>query len=554
MLETLHIRDYALINEIEIGFGPGFNVLTGETGAGKSIIIGALNLVLGARASGEVVRDGARQARVDAVFRIPQPSRHLSQLLSDCEVATENAELVLSRVVTSDGRSRGHAGGSPVPISVLARIGDELVDLHGQHEHQSLLKPDRQLDLLDAFAGAEDAAAAMAATVRALRSLDKSIAELESEDRERVRRVEFLRFEVSEIDAAGLSVEEEEELKARRNLITHAEKIVALAQHAYRALYEGEGAASIDSVDSALQDLEELAAISPGLRPLVDQLAGIRAGIEDVAGEVRSLAGKVEFDPQELETLNQRIALIGRLKRKYGETVSAVLSYRDQALEEIRRFEERDRNLERLQSERRELLQQAETAAQALSRTRKEAARRLDKKVTVALQELGMKGGRFETHFETTAFSFNGIDHVEFYLTANPGEKLKPLRQVASGGEVSRVMLAVKSVFADADKIPTLVFDEIDAGVGGVVAGRVAAKLAELSACHQTICITHIPQIAAAATSHYHVAKTAQKGRSVTTVVPIAGRARAEEIARLLDGSVSELSLKHAMALLKTNA
>ena len=554
MLESLHIQNYALIDDIELEFGPGFNVLTGETGAGKSIIVGALNLVLGARASAEGVRDGADRARVDAVFRIGAPARDLAAALQESDIALEDGVLILSRVVTPDGRSRAYAGGVPVPLAVLAAIGDELVDLHGQHEHQSLLKPARQLDLLDGFAGAQQAAGAVAAAVSALRDVERDLAALEVDDRERARRVEFLQHEVREIETAGLHPGEEEESRERRDLLTNAERIFELSSRAYATLHERDEGAVVDALDAASGDVEELARINNRFTSLAERLAEAREKIEDVAAELREFTTEIEFDPQELEDINARLTLISALKRKYGESIAAVLAYGERAREEVAAFEQRDERLAQLKRQRGALFVEGRRLAGVLSEQRKKAARALDKQIAAALAELGMKGGRFETRFECGELCATGIDRVEFLLAANPGEPLKPLRHVASGGEISRVMLALKSVFAKADTIPTLIFDEIDAGVGGAVANKVAAKLAELAGSHQTICISHLPQIAAAAQTHFHVAKETQKKRTVTSVARIADEDRVRELARLLDGSVSAVSIEHARSLLAPQA
>lgn len=554
MLESLHIQNYALIDDIELEFGPDFNVLTGETGAGKSIIVGALNLVLGARASAEGVRDGADRARVDAVFRIGAPARDLAAALQESDIALEDGVLILSRVVTPDGRSRAYAGGVPVPLAVLAAIGDELVDLHGQHEHQSLLKPARQLDLLDGFAGAQQAAGAVAAAVSALRDVERDLAALEVDDRERARRVEFLQHEVREIETAGLHPGEEEESRERRDLLTNAERIFELSSRAYATLHERDEGAVVDALDAASGDVEELARINNRFTSLAERLAEAREKIEDVAAELREFTTEIEFDPQELEDINARLTLISALKRKYGESIAAVLAYGERAREEVAAFEQRDERLAQLKRQRGALFEEGRRLAGELSEQRKKAARALDKQIAAALAELGMKGGRFETRFERGELCATGIDRVEFLLAANPGEPLKPLRHVASGGEISRVMLALKSVFAKADTIPTLIFDEIDAGVGGAVANKVAAKLAELAGSHQTICISHLPQIAAAAQTHFHVAKETQKKRTVTSVARIADEDRVRELARLLDGSVSAVSIEHARSLLAPQA
>lgn len=550
MLETLRIKNYALIDEVEVDFRPGFNALTGETGAGKSILVGALNLVLGARASGDVLRSEAKRASIDAVFRLNTPSRRLQQLLDDHAIELEEGALLLSRTLSADGRSRAYAGGKLAPLSLLAALGDELVDLHGQHEHQSLLKPERQLDLLDAFAHTEAAAEHLAEGVAALRETEADIARLESGGRERARQIEFLRFEVNEIGAAGLTPDEEEELEGRINLISNAERIYTLARHAYGVLYENEEGSAIDAMDGASKALDDLAEIDGRFAALGQQLAEVRGSTEAVAAELRSYAGRIEYDPQELEELNQRRALLANLKRKYGRTIEEILAYRDKAAAELAAYDQRDERLEQLRSRHAALLPEVKKEARQLSKDRRTAARRLDKEVAAALQELGMKGARFTTHFEATGLGSRGVDHIQFLLAANEGEKLKPLRQVASGGEVSRIMLALKAVFAEADKIPALIFDEIDAGVGGAVAHKVADKFRVLAQSHQIICVTHIPQIAAAAQAHFRVSKRRSRGRSITEVAAVDGEERIREMARLLDGSVSQVSLTHARDLL----
>ncbi|NIA14894.1 MAG: DNA repair protein RecN [Nitrospiraceae bacterium] len=550
MLEVLHIQNYALIDDLEVVFGPGFNVLTGETGAGKSIVVGALNLVLGARASADAVREGAKLAKVDAAFRLQNVSLRLRALFKQHDIESAGGEVLLSRVVTAEGRSRGYVCGSLVPIAVLAAVGDELVDIHGQHEHQSLLKPDRQLGLLDAFAGSAGLAQDLGGQVAEFRALKKDIEAIESDDRERARRIDFLRHEVGEIEAAGLVQGEEEELKGRRNLVANAERVLALANHLRGVLYEGEEGAAVNAIDSAAADLDELAGIDPRFAQLSAQLADARAIIEEVADEARHYGDSLEFDANELDQLSERLALIGDLKRKFGGSIAEIIEYAQKAKEEIEAHETRDQRLADMIARRDQILSDAQDKAKRLSTKRKRAARKLTKHVTEALQELGMTGGSFETAFESIALSLTGADRLEFLLTANPGESPKALRQVASGGEISRIMLALKAVFAHGDSIPTLIFDEIDAGVGGEIARGVAGKLEQLAASHQVICITHLAQIAAVGRQHYHVSKTAGHSRAITNVVSVEGDARIEEIARLLDGSVSEVSLEHARVLL----
>ena len=552
MLQTLRIQNYALIDEVELEFHPGLNILTGETGTGKSIIVGALMLVLGGRAASEAVRDASRSAKVEAAFKISSPTPRLTELLQAHEIELEDGEMLLARVVSAEGRSKAYANGSLIPVSVQAALGDELVDLHGQHEHQSLLKNDRQLVLLDSFAGTESKTESLAKTVRGLRELENRIADLESDDRDLARQVDFLRFEADEIDQAGLSPHEEQEVESRRNLIANAEKIFSAASNARQLLSESEnGTSAMDSLGAAAGDIEELARIDGRFGPMAVQAQSLLNEVEALSSELLAYSSELDFDPQELDVLNARISVIRALKRKYGESIEEILEHREKIRADIDAFEHRDQHLEQMRDELAKVLATAEKKARALSRDRKKAAKDLDEKVTHALQDLGMEGGRFEVRLERGPLTATGSDRIEFQLTANAGEALKALKQVASGGEVSRIMLALKGVFAEADRIPTLVFDEIDAGIGGTVATKVAFRLRDLARSHQTICITHLPQIAAAGATHYHVSKATRDGRTSTHVARIDKGSRVEEVARLLDGSLTEVSLDHARALLK---
>lgn len=550
MLATLRVQNYALIDTVEIDFQTGFNVLTGETGAGKSILIGALNLVLGARAVGEVLRQGAARVQIDAIFLVEKPGRRLKELLDAHDLALDGQELHLARTITKDGRSKGYVNGTMVPIATLSDIGDELVDVHGQHEHQSLLKPERQLELLDAFGGTEAAVATIRRQVEAYRALHHRIETLENDDRDRTRQMEFLRFEVSEIDEAGLEPGEDESLKARIDLITNAETIYETASRAYTHLCEEEDLAALDQLAGVSRDVEELAEIDARFLPLAAQLADAQTTLEAVASELRGYTEEIEFDPEELNELNRRNALIGNLKRKYGRTVEAILAYRAKAFAELDDYENRDEQLASLKREADALQVEITAAGKKLTVARQKAADKIAKHVTRALQDLGMKGALFEARLESVPMQLSGFDRAAFQLAANPGEAMRPLKQVASGGEISRIMLAIKTVLAGADTIPTLIFDEVDAGIGGDVARMVARKLRAIAASHQVLSITHLAQIAAVGDAHFTVAKANANGRTQTNVVPISGEPREKEIARLLDGSVSKVSLEHARELL----
>lgn len=550
MLVTLRIQNFALIELVEIDFQNGFNALTGETGAGKSILIGALNLALGARASGDVLRAGADKVQIDAIFQVAQPGKRLRELLDAHELQGDSDELHLSRRISKEGRSRGYVNGAMVPIAVLSAIGDELVDIHGQHDHQSLLKSERQLELLDAFGGTEAATAGMRESVAAYRALEQEISALEADDRDRSRQMDFLRFEVDEIDGAGLTPGEDVELKARINLITNSETIMESAQTIYGLLYESEDGAAIDQLTRAARHLDELVALDERFAPLASQLSEAQATIDGVAGEIRDYTESLDFDPQELEELNQRNSLLGDLRRKYGQSIEEILAYRDRIASELEGYENRDEHLAALRAESARQLARITDDGLKLSEKRKKAGRSLEKKVTAALQDLGMKGARFAASLEAVELTSTGFDRATFQLAANQGEALKPLKNVASGGEISRIMLAIKTALASADTIPTLIFDEIDAGIGGDVARMVAQKMKAVANSHQVMSVTHLAQIAAVADAHFTVAKATSKKRTTTAVTMLEGEAREKEIARLLDGSVSGVSLEHAQVLL----
>ena len=551
MLEALRVRNLALIDNLEVEFRPGFNVITGETGAGKSIVVHALGLVLGARASAEVIRSGEEIARVEAVFRIDRLSLGLRTLLDEQDLELDDGALYLSRTINADGRSRARVGDRMVPVSVLAAIGEELVDLHGQHEHQSLLKPHCQRQLLDRYAGTEDLAAGVRERVAELGRLEDELSALRQDERDRQRRIDLLRHEYEEIRKAELDPAEEESLITALNRAVHAERLFSLAGRAYTALYAAEdGSAAVDRVAEAVRLLEELTTIDAGFAEFIRQLEEARSVLDAVSDELRRHTDRDAFDPAELDAMQRRMALIQDLKRKYGPTLQAVLEYGGKAAAEIARFENRETQMAAL--ERQIEITRAESArlAEALSQKRRQAASKLARQVMAELRELGMKGARFEIGFEQVPLCGHGIDSITFLLSANAGEPMKPLRQVASGGEISRVMLALKTVFAGVDDVETLIFDEIDAGVGGVTARAVGGKMALLGGSRQILCVTHLAQIASQAGAHFVVRKEQDGKRMVTRLRGVTGPEREAEIARMLAGMVDETSIAHARMLL----
>jgi DNA repair protein RecN (Recombination protein N) len=554
MLELLRVHGFALIDTLEVEFGEGLHVLTGETGAGKSILVDALSLVLGARASADQVRTGYDQADIEAVFRLPVLSSEIAAILDAQSIRADDGELILRRMVRADGRNKAYVNGTLVPVAVLGELGDLLVDFHGQHDHQSLLRSDKQLLLVDAYAGLDKERRAVAECVEKLRALTKEIQALEQDDSERVRRLEFLQYEVQEIEQADLKPGEEEECRARLKRLAHAEKIAQLSQAAYQALYAREGQSALDALAAAQRCAAELIQLDDSFAPLADILEQAVALIETAAQDFRSYGEQPEFDPNELDRLQARVATIGKLKRKYGAGIEEILAYREKAREEIEALLHHDTRLAALRSEHQRLNDQALAQAKILSEKRRASARALAEGVTESLHALGMPYALFQIQWEEIPLYACGIDRANFLFSANAGEEPKPLKNVVSGGEMSRVMLALKEKFAEKDPIPTLIFDEIDTGVGGSVAWDVAEKLVSLARAHQVICITHLAQLASRASRHFFVEKEQREGRTTTTVRAVRDEERIAEIARLLDGTVNAISLEHARSLLKREA
>jgi len=554
MIELIKIKNFALIDELEVEFAPGLNVLTGETGAGKSIIVGALNLVLGQRASSDVVRSGSDAARIEAVFGGELP-KQVKAALNEAGVEEQPDGLFLSRTVSRDDRSRCYANGSLVTARILSAVGDALVDFHGQHEHQSLLKPKNHLLLLDEYGSTSESRDRVAERCREVRALDRDIERMDTDERERARQLDFLTHELNEIDAAELEPGEEERLRARRKIIANAEQLTSSASRALDLLESEDGRSVSDMVGSYAREIGTLAELDERLGDLLSSSETVQSELAEAARRLRSYISELEFDPAELDAVESRLSLLGNLKRKYGGSVDEILDYGTRCADQIEQLGTHDKRLFELRAERDRIRAEAMETAGRLSKKRHQTGRKLAKNVVRELAALGMEGAAFEvavTQDDPPALTETGIDTIEFMLAANPGEALKPLRHVASGGEVSRIMLALKTVLARVDNIPTLIFDEIDAGVGSTMAKNVGGKLRSVSASHQVVCITHLPPIAAAADHHIRVTKTRRDKRSVTGTVALEGESRVEEIARLLSGTdKSDIGLKHARELMK---
>ncbi|MBI1963490.1 MAG: DNA repair protein RecN [Candidatus Rokubacteria bacterium] len=552
MLRELRIRNFAVIESVTVALASGLNVLTGETGAGKSMLIDAILLVRGARAQADVIRTDAETATVEAVFDV-EPRGPVAAALEEAGLGLEDGQLVLRREVSRAGRHRAFANDSPVTVGLLERLGDHLVEVHGQHEHQRLLEPARQLELLDRFADAEELRERVAGLHAKHREARAALERTRTAERDRAQREDLLRFQLSELDAARLRPGEEEELRAERRRLQHAGKLQAgLAEAA--ALLDAERDSALARIDRAARALQDLGRIDPAYAAPVEALEGGRAQLEDALAAVRALRDAVEAEPGRLEALDERLDALTRLERKYGDTEETMLRFRDEAaaeLDRLARHEELVAEQERLLGE---LGGELAAAATVLAERRRAAAERREPQIERELRALGMERAAFRIGLERAPLeevSARGLDRVELRLSTNPGEELRPLARVASGGELSRVMLALKAVLAKADRVPTLVFDEVDAGIGGRVASVVAQKLAAAAEGRQVLCVTHLAPIAAAAAHHVRVAKSVRGGRTRVSAEAVAGDARVEEIARMLGGErVTDVARGHARELL----
>ena len=550
MLVELRIRDYAVVEDLTLELGPGLNALTGETGAGKSIIVGALSLLLGERASSEVVRAGAERATVEAVFDVHELDG-VRALADDHGFRVDDGLLILRREVAAEGRNRAWVNGSPATAGTVGALGSALVDLHGQHEHQTLLRSRDQRAILDAYGGCTHLAEAVEERYEAVRRLDEELEAREARRRDVEARADFLRFQLGEIDGAGLGPGEDEALEAELGRHEHAEELVRGTSNLHEGLYEAEGSV-VERLDEARRALERLARFDPELGSMLEQLTEALHLVQDVGRRSGGYAASVDHDPERLEELRARLDRIARLKRKYGPELADVLETAQRVRTELADFDDADHDLERIRKERHEAVEALSSVAAELSARRRAAAERLEESIAPVLPELGLDGATFEVRLTThDPISKGGAESVAFLVSPNRGFEPMPLARIASGGELSRIMLALKAILAAVDRVPVLVFDEIDAGVGGVVATAVARKLAEVAARHQVFVVTHLPQVASRAAAHLLVEKGARDGRTTTAARLLEGDARVEEIARMLGGDPeSTTSREHARELL----
>ncbi len=564
MLLQLTIRNIAIIREVQLEFGPGLTALTGETGAGKSILIDALGLVLGARASSDLVRSGTSRAWVEAIFDLTglEQATDLQAMLSAHGIDLEDGQLILSREIQANGRSVARVNGQAIPASVLAVLGARLVDIHGQSDHLSLLRADRQLELLDRFAGVLPLRNELARLVREFRAVRRELEQLRMGTREREHRRDLLRYQVDEIARARLRVGEEEELVAERARLQNAERLASLATEVASSL-DGDEFAPLDALRRAVLRLEELGRLDPEQRGLAEQLREALYTVEEVVRTVRTYAESIEADPDRLTVIEERLDLLRRLKRKYGATVEEILAYAEEAQRELAALETGEETIAELERRADELARAVVEHARELSARRRAAARALEQAMSAVMRDLRLGQGAFAVAFEqpdetgneqerAAACGETGWDRIEFLIAPNPGQELRPLARVASGGEMARLMLALKSSLSEVDETPTLVFDEVDVGIGSRSAHVVGERLWQLSRAHQVIVISHLPQIAAFADRHYKINKTVVNGQTETAVHHLEGEARLEELAAMLDGiPVTPESLANARAMVE---
>ena len=552
MLIELRVRDYAVIHDLSLELGPGLSALSGETGAGKSIIVGALSLLLGERASSGTVRVGAERALVEAVFDVSERPEILSRL-AELGHEVEDGLLILRREVAAEGRNRAWMNGSPTTARVVGELGRTLVDLHGQHEHQTLLRREAQRNILDAFGGAEDAATEVSEAFEALAGLEARLAELKERRRELESRADFLRFQLTEIEEGRVEIGEDVAFEDELGRLEHSEELLREADAIHTELYGADGAIT-DRVSRLLGSLSRMKEWDPSLQTRHDALEEAYHSLADVGRELGDYAGNIRHDPGRLEEVRERLDLIHRLKRKYGPELADVVETRARLSGELNELEGAGWDEEALQREVDEAGASLADSAEELTARRQQAARRLETEVEALLPDLGLPGATFQVPLEgLPSVGRHGAERVEFLVSVNAGFAPLALGQVASGGELSRVMLALKAILARVDEVPTLVFDEIDAGIGGQVATLVAAKLKEVARYHQVFVITHLPQLASRARSHLLVEKRERDGLAATSVDALQGEARVREIARMLGGDPeSETSRVHARELLAT--
>lgn len=553
MITHIRIQDFAIIDQLDVDFHEGLNVITGETGSGKSIIIEAISMALGSRADTTYVRTGKDKAIIQMTLEV---SSDASRAFLEENGIPFDSESVIKREISRTGKSVCRINGEIVPVSLLSRFCRSLADIHGQYDHQSLLNPEQHILLLDSFGGPEilrireTAAGIYHKYVECSRQLTALKNNLSAAQRQR----DFMSFELDEIQKVKPVIGEDEELARRIDLLENSQNIFERLSSAYETLFHEEQSA-LEMVSAAAGQLESVASFAPEISAFHDQISDAYYQLEDAANQLRLFRDGFTFSPEELEAAYKRMDLLDGLKRKHGGTLEAILAYEKQAQAALSRIDNADSEMEALTREQTIYSNQLKLASQRLSSLRREAAAEMSQKINDELLELNFQNAQFSVNFKESpqpVYTANGMDSVEFLISTNKGEDAKPLAKIASGGEISRIMLAMKRIIGDLDHIPTLIFDEIDSGISGVTASIVGKKLTQIAQNHQVLCITHLPQIASCGSHHYRIQKDEQDGSTVSTVVPLSEQERIDEIARLLGGiNITETTRKNARELLK---
>ncbi len=568
MLVELSIKDFAIIDELSITFSNGLNVLSGETGAGKSIIVNAVNLILGDRAHGDLIRTGSDEAVVEALFALPEKNP-IYDFLSRRGVEVGGKELIIKRIVSRAGKNRVFVNGSMITLTILSEVGEELINISGQHEHQTLLRPDRHIDVIDEFGKLIPKRMEVARSVGRLKKIIDELDSIRVDETEKARREEFLSFQVKEIDEANLENGEEEGLKSERGVLANAEKLYKNAEEARNNLDTIDGSAQ-ELVGKAVGNLNEIVQIDNEISPLVEALKNALYTIEDAAKELIAYSSKISFDPKRLEEVEERLRLISSLKKKYATSpeapISDIIAFSEKAKRELLGIEKSDERMGLLEKEIEIERERAFGLSTSLSEMRRRVSYVFSKKIVEEVRSLGMDGTTFSVSIgreraapddKLSAGGFlltgKGIDRLQFLISTNVGEEPRPLAKIASGGELSRILLSMKKTLAETQIIPTLIFDEVDSGIGGGIAQIVGRKLRDVSLHQQVICITHLPQIAGFADTHYSVVKETRHDRTKTKVERLSLDERVMEIARMLGGeTITETTLRHAKEMIKS--
>jgi DNA repair protein RecN (Recombination protein N) len=565
MLRQLEIKNIAIIDKLSIELGDGLNVLTGETGAGKSIIIDSINAIIGQRLSKDLIRTGENKAVVEAVFEVEE--NHLSDLYKCYGIEPEeDGVLVISREFTRAGKNTCRINGKISTVSMLKKFGEKLIDVHGQHDNQSLLRTDSHIDLLDSFAGEKmhKLKEEYAVHLESYKKIKKKIFDLEGNSGERERKIDLLKYQIDEIQSAGLKIDEEHQFEKEKDILLNSEKIVKVFSNAYEVLGSGSktGEAVLDRINDVVFEVNSIKEFDETYDEIAKRLESVVYEFEDIVSEVRAKRDGIEFDANALEQIEERLGVIYRLKKKYGNSIEEILDFMEGAQKQLDEIINNEEILEKLNADLEKESEVLYNLAKKINGERRKAAKLIEDKICSELDVLEMKNAKFQVKIEFDErenkdeinYKQNGLDKVEFLISTNPGEPLKPLSKIASGGEMSRIMLAIKTILANVDEIPTLIFDEIDIGISGKAAQRVGERLSFISKNHQAISVTHLAQIACMADYNYYIEKITEKQKTKTNVTRLEGDEIKKEIARIIGGeNISEITLKHAEEMLEAS-